>query len=78
MLIHAVRNFETGAHAAEYNPMEFVKTNIHGAENVVLSSINSNVKKVTELSQPINAANPINLYMALLNLPPDKIFIASE
>ena len=34
----------------EYNPMEFVKTNIHGAENVVLSSINSNVKKVIALS----------------------------
>ena len=47
--------------AAEYNPMEFVKTNIHGAENVVLAALHNNVKKIIALSTD-KAANPINLY----------------
>ena len=62
--------------AAEYNPMEFIKTNIHGAENVINASISSNVKKVIALSTD-KAANPINLYGAT-KLASDKIFIAAN
>ena len=43
--------------AAEYNPMEFVKTNIHGAENVVLASLYANVKKIIALSTDKAAIN---------------------
>ena len=45
--------------AAEYNPMEFVKTNINGAENVIHAAINQNVNKVIALSTD-KAANPLN------------------
>tara|TARA_Y100000766_G_scaffold285450_1_gene309041 strand:- start:5076 stop:6071 length:996 start_codon:yes stop_codon:yes gene_type:complete len=62
--------------AAEYNPMEFVKTNIHGAENVVNAAIAKNVKKTIALSTD-KAANPINLYGAT-KLASDKIFIAAN
>ena len=62
--------------AAEYNPMEFVKTNIHGAENVINAAIASNVKKTIALSTD-KAANPINLYGAT-KLASDKIFIAAN
>tara|TARA_E500000178_G_C17038279_1_gene764792 strand:- start:6896 stop:7906 length:1011 start_codon:yes stop_codon:yes gene_type:complete len=62
--------------AAEYNPMEFVKTNIHGAENIVLSAIHCNVKKIIALSTD-KAANPINLYGST-KLASDKIFIAAN
>ena len=62
--------------AAEYNPMEFVKTNIHGAENVVLASLYANVKKIIALSTD-KAANPINLYGST-KLASDKIFIAAN
>ena len=62
--------------AAEYNPMEFVKTNIHGAENVINAAIACNVKKVIALSTD-KAANPINLYGAT-KLASDKIFIAAN
>ena len=48
---------------AEYNPMECIRTNINGAENVVKASIYNNVKKVIALSTD-KAANPINLYGA--------------
>ena len=61
---------------AEYNPMEFVKTNINGAENVVQSAISEKVKKVIALSTD-KAANPINLYGAT-KLASDKIFIAAN
>lgn len=61
---------------AEYNPMECVKTNIYGAENVVRASLISNVKKVIALSTD-KAANPINLYGAS-KLASDKIFIAGN
>jgi len=59
--------------AAEYNPMECIKTNINGAENVIKSSLTNNVKKVIALSTD-KAANPINLYGAT-KLCSDKIFI---
>ena len=62
--------------AAEYNPMEFVKTNIHGAENVILAALACNVKKIIALSTD-KAANPINLYGAT-KLASDKIFIAAN
>ena len=62
--------------AAEYNPMEFIKTNIHGAENVINAAIASNVKKTIALSTD-KAANPINLYGAT-KLASDKIFIAAN
>ena len=62
--------------AAEYNPMECIKTNIHGAENVIKAAINNNVKKVTALSTD-KAANPINLYGAT-KLASDKLFVAAN
>jgi UDP-N-acetylglucosamine 4,6-dehydratase len=61
---------------AEYNPFECVRTNIHGAENVVQASIRSGVKRVIALSTD-KAANPINLYGAS-KLASDKIFIAAN
>ncbi|MEA1956688.1 MAG: SDR family NAD(P)-dependent oxidoreductase, partial [Campylobacterota bacterium] len=48
---------------AEYNPMECIKTNINGAENVIKAAIKNDVKKVIALSTD-KAANPINLYGA--------------
>jgi UDP-N-acetylglucosamine 4,6-dehydratase/5-epimerase len=62
--------------AAEYNPMEYVKTNIQGAENIIHASINQKVKKIIALSTD-KAANPINLYGAT-KLASDKIFIAAN
>jgi len=62
--------------AAEYNPMECIKTNIHGAENVIKASLNNNVKKVIALSTD-KAANPINLYGAT-KLASDKLFVAAN
>ena len=49
--------------AAEYNPMECIKTNIHGAESVIKAAISNNVETVIALSTD-KAANPINLYGA--------------
>ena len=62
--------------AAEYNPMEYVKTNIYGAENIIQAAISQKVKKVIALSTD-KAANPINLYGAT-KLASDKIFIAAN
>jgi len=62
--------------AAEYNPMECVKTNIHGAENVVRAALENNVKKVIALSTD-KAANPINLY-GTTKLASDKVFVAAN
>lgn len=62
--------------AAEYNPMECIKTNIHGAENVINSAIYNEVEKVIALSTD-KAANPINLYGAT-KLASDKLFIAAN
>ncbi len=62
--------------AAEYNPMECIKTNVHGAENVIKAAIKCNVKKVIALSTD-KAANPINLYGAT-KLASDKLFVAAN
>ncbi len=62
--------------AAEYNPMECIKTNVHGAENVIKAAIKQKVKKVIALSTD-KAANPINLYGAT-KLVSDKLFVAAN
>ena len=62
--------------AAEYDPMEFVKTNIYGAENIIQASIYQKVKKIIALSTD-KAANPLNLYGAT-KLASDKIFTAAN
>lgn len=62
--------------AAEYNPMECIKTNIHGAENVIQAALANNVDKVIALSTD-KAANPINLYGAT-KLASDKLFVAAN
>ncbi|WP_297771191.1 UDP-N-acetylglucosamine 4,6-dehydratase (inverting) [uncultured Roseovarius sp.] len=62
--------------AAEYNPMECIKTNVHGAENVIQAAIANNVDKVVALSTD-KAANPINLYGAT-KLASDKLFVAAN
>jgi len=62
--------------AAEYNPMECIKTNIHGAENVISAALANNVEKVIALSTD-KAANPINLYGAT-KLASDKLFTAAN
>ena len=80
----AMRDIEIVVHAAamkqvttaEYNPFECVRTNIHGAENVVNAAIRAGVERVIALSTD-KAANPINLYGAT-KLASDKIFIAAN
>ncbi|OIP96084.1 MAG: UDP-N-acetylglucosamine 4,6-dehydratase (inverting) [Thiomicrospira sp. CG2_30_44_34] len=62
--------------AAEYNPMECIKTNINGAENVIRAAIKNNVSKIIALSTD-KAANPINLYGAT-KLASDKLFVAAN
>lgn len=62
--------------AAEYNPMECIKTNIDGAENVIRAAIENKVKKVIALSTD-KAANPVNLYGAT-KLCSDKLFVAAN
>jgi UDP-N-acetylglucosamine 4,6-dehydratase len=62
--------------AAEYNPMECIKTNIDGAANVIDACITNNVTKVIALSTD-KAANPANLYGAT-KLASDKLFIAAN
>ena len=77
----ALRNVDYVVHAAalkqvpaaEYNPTEFIKTNIDGAKNVIQASLQNNVKKVIALSTD-KACNPINLYGAT-KLVSDKLFI---
>jgi UDP-N-acetylglucosamine 4,6-dehydratase len=61
---------------AEYNPMECIKTNINGAENVIKASLANNVEKVIALSTD-KAANPVNLYGAT-KLASDKLFVAAN
>ena len=63
-------------HLAEYNPMECVKTNINGAENVIDAALDSGVSEVVALSTD-KAAAPINLYGAT-KLASDKLFIAAN
>ncbi len=62
--------------AAEYNPMECIKTNVYGAENVISAAIACNVNKVIALSTD-KAANPVNLYGAT-KLCSDKLFVAAN
>lgn len=62
--------------AAEYNPFEFIKTNVLGAQNIVEAAIDRGVKKVLALSTD-KAANPINLYGAT-KLCSDKLFVAAN
>lgn len=62
--------------AAEYNPTECIKTNIHGAEHVIAASIANEVEKVIAISTD-KAANPINLYGAT-KLVSDKLFVAAN
>ena len=62
--------------AAEYNPMEFVKTNVIGAENIIQACIDTEVKNVIALSTD-KAASPINLYGAT-KLCSDKLFISAN
>lgn len=62
--------------AAEYNPMEFVKTNVLGAENIIQACLDTGVKRVVALSTD-KAAAPINLYGAT-KLCSDKLFVAAN
>jgi UDP-N-acetylglucosamine 4,6-dehydratase len=83
-LMQAMRGVDIVVHAAalkqvpaaEYNPMECVKTNVHGAENVIAAAIENEVQKVVALSTD-KAANPINLYGAT-KLVSDKLFVAAN
>lgn len=62
--------------AAEYNPMEFINTNVLGAENIVQACLDSEVQRVVALSTD-KAAAPVNLYGAT-KLCSDKLFIAAN
>jgi UDP-N-acetylglucosamine 4,6-dehydratase/5-epimerase len=83
-LNEAMRGIDIVIHAAalkqvpvaEYNPMECIKTNIHGAENVIKAALDNNIEKVIALSTD-KAANPINLYGAT-KLASDKLFVAAN
>ena len=73
-VIHAaaLKQVDTG----EYNPMEFIKTNVLGSQNVIDASIDAGVKRVIALSTD-KASSPINLYGAT-KLTADKLFIAAN
>lgn len=83
-LKHAMRGVDFVVHAAalkqvpaaEYNPMECIKTNIQGAENVINAALENGIQKVIALSTD-KAANPINLYGAT-KLVSDKLFVAAN
>ena len=62
--------------ACEYNPNEAIKTNIHGAQNVIDAALDTNVKKVVALSTD-KAVNPVNLYGGT-KLVSDKLFIEAN
>ncbi len=68
----ALKQVDTG----EYNPMEFIKTNVLGSQNVIDASIEAGVKRVVALSTD-KASSPINLYGAT-KLTADKLFIAAN
>ena len=74
VLVHAAAMKQVPT--SEYNPFEVIKTNIIGAQNIVLACIKSNVKKVIALSTD-KAAGPINLYGAT-KLTSDKIFTSAN
>ena len=73
-VIHAaaLKQVDTG----EYNPMEFIKTNVLGSQNVIDAAIEAGVKKVVALSTD-KASSPINLYGAT-KLTADKLFVAAN
>jgi UDP-N-acetylglucosamine 4,6-dehydratase len=73
-VIHAaaLKQVDTG----EYNPMEFIKTNVLGSQNVIDASIEAGVKQVVALSTD-KASSPINLYGAT-KLTADKLFVAAN
>ncbi|HEX5622848.1 MAG TPA: UDP-N-acetylglucosamine 4,6-dehydratase (inverting) [Sulfuricurvum sp.] len=83
-LISAMNGVDYVVHAAalkhvpiaEYNPMECIKTNINGAQNVIDASLHCNVSRVIALSTD-KAASPINLYGAT-KLASDKLFVAAN
>lgn len=62
--------------AAEYNPFEFIKTNVIGAQNIIETAIDCGVEKVVALSTD-KASNPINVYGAT-KLCSDKLFVAAS
>ena len=62
--------------SCEYNPNEAIKTNIHGAQNVIDAALDTNVKKVVALSTD-KAVNPVNLYGGT-KLVSDKLFVAAN
>ena len=62
--------------AAEYNPIEFIKTNVIGAQNIIECALDSKIEKVLALSTD-KASSPINLYGAT-KLCSDKLFIAAN
>jgi UDP-N-acetylglucosamine 4,6-dehydratase len=74
MVVHAAALKQVPA--AEYNPMECIKTNIYGAENVINAALENNIEKVIALSTD-KAANPVNLYGAT-KLASDKLFVAAN
>ena len=83
-LLHAMEGVDYVVHAAalkqvpaaEYTPMECIKTNVGGAQNVINAALYAKVKKVIALSTD-KAANPVNLYGAT-NLCSDKLFTAAN
>jgi UDP-N-acetylglucosamine 4,6-dehydratase (inverting) len=83
-LRRAMEGIDTVVHAAalkqvpagEYNPQEFVKTNIGGAQNVIDAALEAGVRRVVALSTD-KAAAPINLYGAT-KLVSDKLFVAAN
>lgn len=83
-LLRAMHNVDYVVHAAalkqvdtaEYNPFEFVKTNVVGSQNVIEAAIDCGVKKVVALSTD-KASSPINLYGAT-KLTADKLFISGN
>ncbi len=83
-LIRAMRDVEYVIHAAamkhvpiaEYNPMECIKTNVLGAENVINACLDTSVERVVALSTD-KACAPINLYGAT-KLTSDKLFVAAN
>ncbi len=83
-LVRAFKGVDYVVHAAamkqvpacEYNPAEAIKTNIHGAQNVIDAALDTDVKKVVALSTD-KAVNPVNLYGGT-KLVSDKLFIAAN
>jgi UDP-N-acetylglucosamine 4,6-dehydratase (inverting) len=83
-LNYALRDVDSVVHAAalkqvpasEYNPIEFIKTNVIGAQNIIEAALNSKVKKVIALSTD-KAVAPVNLYGAT-KLCSDKLFVSAN